>query len=72
MTVHRIFENKAFEPGDIAVLEAAYELCLQALGLSNRSDPLTDLIARKIIELHQRGERDPERLSGLVLEAIRS
>ena len=32
------------------------------LNLVDRTDPLTELIARKVIEFAQRGERDPTRL----------
>jgi hypothetical protein len=32
------------------------------LGLTDRTDPVTELVAKKIIELANRGERDPLRL----------
>jgi hypothetical protein len=35
---------------------------LCALRLKDRADPATEMIAKKIIELAQRGERDPVRL----------
>jgi hypothetical protein len=40
----------------------AYEEVLRALRLKDRADPATETIAKKIIELAQRGERDPIRL----------
>jgi len=35
---------------------------LRTLRLTNRGDPVTEIIARKIIELAQQGERDPVQL----------
>ena len=49
----------------------AFENVLQELGLTDRSDPLCDLVAHKIIQVGQKGERDPERLRDLVLAMIR-
>jgi hypothetical protein len=53
-------------PEDIGRLVAAYENCLRILNLSDRSDPITELIAKKVIEVAQTGMRDPE----LALEEI--
>ena len=44
----------------IAVLTEAYEQTLEKLGLVDRSDPITQIVAKKIIEIGQRGVRDPE------------
>jgi len=40
------------------------------LGLKRRTDPLTQMIARKIIEHAQRGERDNIRLRESVLKEL--
>jgi hypothetical protein len=47
------------------VLTDAYDHTLRKLNLVERSDPITQLIAKKIIEIHQRGERNPQKLSEL-------
>jgi hypothetical protein len=49
---------------------AAYEHCLQLLGLADRSDPITEQIARQIIEIAQTGERDPVVIGKQVAEAF--
>ena len=49
----------------------AYERTLQALKLNDRLDPLTETIARHIIEIAQTGERDPARISALAVDRIR-
>jgi hypothetical protein len=62
MAIYRLLKNGVFGPEDVKVLTTAYEEALRALRLKDRSDPATDMIAKKIIELAQRGERDPVRL----------
>jgi hypothetical protein len=49
---------------------AAYESCLQTLGLADRSDPVTEVIAKQIIEIAQTGERDPTVMGKQVAEAF--
>lgn len=36
----------------------------------DRSDPITDLIAKKIIEVGRRGVRDPEQISALASKEL--
>ena len=57
-----VMRINAFDPDDIKVLVTAFEGALQKLGLVNRKDSATTLIAKRIISLAQQGERDPIRL----------
>jgi hypothetical protein len=68
MTVHTLFSNSPFGPEDIAVLVAAYDELLRALGLVQRSDALTDLVASKIISIAQSGLRDPADIAQRAIE----
>ena len=63
MAIYRILQNMPLSPEDISRLVAAYEAALKALGLTDRSDPITELVARKIIEIGQTGVRDPLEIS---------
>ena len=60
--IRRLLENHVFGPEEITVLTTAFEDTLRALRLADRTDPATEIIAKKIIELAQQGERDPVRL----------
>ena len=62
-----IRQEAAFSPEDISAITKAFEAVLQGLGLINRSDPVAETVARKIIELARMGERDPDRLRDQVL-----
>jgi hypothetical protein len=53
------------------MLIAAFEDTLRALGLVDREDPMTLLVARHVIALAKAGERDPVQLRDLTLKAIR-
>jgi hypothetical protein len=72
MAIYRLLQNSAFAPEDIAPLVAAYEDCLRTLKVRDASNPTTELLAKKIIELAQTGIRDPGKLGRLALEEIGS
>jgi hypothetical protein len=57
-----------FAPEQVALMGNVFEDVLKTLRLVDRT--ITRLVAQRIIELAQRGERDAERLKQLVLEAI--
>jgi hypothetical protein len=70
MAIYRLLKNGVFGPDEIKVLTTAYEEALRALGLKDRSDPATEMIARRIIELAQCGERDPARLREYAIRGL--
>ena len=61
--IRAILENDhAFGPEDIANLTTAFDAALTRLGLIDRRDPLTTVVAKAIIQLAKEGERDPKKL----------
>jgi hypothetical protein len=70
MPLYRMLTAGAFDPDAVKALTTAYEDVLAALSLERRTDPLTQMIAGKIIEHAQRGERDPIRLREIVLKEL--
>jgi hypothetical protein len=86
MAVYRLFKNKAFEPEALSTMTSAYTDVCRTLGLGDRDHPQAgaaardsdakelvakDLVAKKVIEFAQRGERDRVRLRERVLQALR-
>ena len=61
MTIYRLLESTTFGPEQSERLVAAYEQTLRALGLKDRSDPITLLVAEKIIAMAKTGEPPPLR-----------
>ena len=70
MPIYRLLEREVFDPEVNTLLGEVFEDVLKALGLINRVDPVTELVASKIIELAQVGERDRDRLTKLTLQAF--
>jgi hypothetical protein len=70
MPICRLLQNLPMGPDGIARLTTAYEQTLRTIGLVDRNDPITEMIARKIIEIDQRGVVNPMLLSGLTIKEI--
>ena len=70
MAIYRLLAQSSFDPEDISRMPAAYEECLRLLKLANRADPITELVAKHIIEVTRTGERDPSKICALTLERI--
>jgi hypothetical protein len=64
-------QGAAFGPEVISAMAAAYRAALEELGLSESDDAATRIVAKRVVELAARGERDPERLKTATLEALR-
>ncbi len=61
MLIRRLVQNLPLGPEEIRQITAAYEQVLSELGLIDRSDPIAEIVAKKIIEIFQSGEHDPAR-----------
>lgn len=69
MTI-RFPNETSFEPETIDAMGQAYELLLHDLGLTDRNDPLTDIIAKEIVKVASRGARDAGEMRVKVLAAL--
>jgi hypothetical protein len=72
MTMQRLLKDTTFGPEEIERLVTAYEETLRALGLKNRSDPITQLVAEKIIAVGRLGIEDPAEISKVALKELGS
>jgi hypothetical protein len=70
MASYPVSSSGVFNPDAVVALTDAYEHACAALGLADRLDPLTETIAKMIIERAKRGELDPVRLCEAVLEEL--
>ena len=70
MGIHRLLRYCAFGPSEIGTIVAAYQNTLLALGFPDRDTPVTELVAKKIIEISETGELDPERLSAQAISEL--
>lgn len=59
MAIYRLLQNSPFGPEQISQMTKAYEQALVTLGLTDRNDPVCEIVARKIIGVSKTGECDP-------------
>jgi hypothetical protein len=59
-----------FEPEAITVMTTAFEETLHTLGLVDHTGLAPEIVAKKIIELAQQGERDPIRLRDRAVQSL--
>jgi hypothetical protein len=70
VAIQRLLREASFGPDDIRRLTAAYEGTLDLLRLLDRTDPVTELIAAKIIQVYRMGERDPPRICARAIKEL--
>jgi hypothetical protein len=59
------------EPEDVSRITAAYEQTLRVLCVKDRDDPLTEMIAKKIIKIAQSGGvQDPRQISARAIKEL--
>ena len=62
-----LFRDGGFGPEATHILGKAYDIACQSLHRRGQPPVVQELLAKKIIEAAQRGERDPDRLAGIAL-----
>lgn len=70
MPLTPFLKEATFNPEAIKAMTTAFDAVCEALQLVIRSDPVTEIVARKVIEVAGTGEREPERIRDLVLLAL--
>ena len=70
MAIYRLIANGTFGPEEIEAMTAAYEAALLDLGLVDRDDPITEIVAAAIVSIASRGERDPTMIKDRALNAL--
>lgn len=70
MPIYRLLQNSPLSPQRIALLVAAYEQTLKKLSVVDRSDPLTQMVAKKILEVGERGANDAKQISDIALKEL--
>lgn len=63
MPITPFLVGQAFDPEVVRAMSIAFEAACKSLRLNPRSNPESEAVAKKIIELAQRGVRDPAALT---------
>ncbi|WFU17583.1 hypothetical protein [Bradyrhizobium sp. CB3481] len=72
MAIYRLLENSALGlgPKQVNRIIEAYEQTLHTLCVKDRDDPLTEMIATKIIKIAQTGVDDAAQLSAQAIKEL--
>jgi hypothetical protein len=70
VAIYKLIANGSFGPDEIEVMKTAYEAALVEVGISDRGDPITELIAKSIVNVTASGERDPKEVMERALNAL--
>jgi hypothetical protein len=70
MAIYRLIANGSFGPDETKAMTVAYEAALLDLGLVDRDDPITEIVASAIVSITSMGERDPLTIKNRALNAI--
>jgi hypothetical protein len=69
MPIRRLLEGSGLGSADVDNLCRAYEDALHALHLVDRNDPVTAIVARKVIEIGKEGG-DPAEIARSAIKAL--
>jgi len=70
MAIYKLIANGSFGPKESDAMSAAYECALIDLGITNRDDLVTELIAKSIVNVMANGERNPELIKERAINAL--
>jgi hypothetical protein len=70
MPINRLLRGSKLDPDKVELLNRAFDLALRSLGLVDRNDPITELVAEKVIEVHELGVNDPAEIADIAVKRI--
>ncbi len=62
--------NAAFDPQTVRLIQFAHGRTCELLNIRDKSGPMAEIIAKEIIRLASRSEREPQRMSHLAVKAL--
>jgi hypothetical protein len=71
MSLTQYLDGHSLDPETRRIMGIAFEMARAALRLTDRSDPITEMLAKRIIALAKDGLRDPDLLCEWALDDVR-
>ena len=68
MSIHKLLRHAAFNAEALQAMGKAYDALLVDLAITDRNDPLTQIIAKDVIQVASFGVRDAEEIRAEGLE----
>jgi hypothetical protein len=69
MSPHRLIQGAAFDPEIVELLSQAYQAAVNRVG-KNQPVVVLETIAKRIIEIGGRGERDPQKIVEYAIRGV--
>jgi hypothetical protein len=70
MTLRRLLHGSTVAPEAIGRLISAYEQTLRELDLVDRDDPISEIVAKRIIAIADTGIRDPRQICKIAVAQL--
>ena len=70
MPIRRLLAGSGLGADEVEILTRAFDQALRSLSLVDRNDPLTELVAKKIIEIGASTIRDPVEIANVAIKKM--
>jgi hypothetical protein len=70
MTIRRLLKDVELAPEETQRLNLAFKRTLRLLHLVDRNDPITEMVAKKIIDIGIAGIRDPAEICKVAVKQL--
>jgi len=70
MPIRRLLAGSNLETDEIEILPRSFDQALRSLHLVDRNDPLTEMVARKIIEVGASTMHDPREIAKAAVKLL--
>ena len=70
MSIDRLLKERNVNRDDVERLVVAFKLTLRDLHLVDRNDPVSDIVARKVIEIGADDVREPQEIANRVIKEL--
>jgi hypothetical protein len=67
MPIREYLDGHRFDPETTRAMGLAFEIACAALQLEGQNTPAKEALAKQVIDLAKQGERDPDRISEIIL-----
>jgi len=65
--IYQFLKDSDFGPEETKIIGAAYQRACEELGLTNKSEQIKQLVAKRVLAIAQTGERNPQWISDRVV-----
>ncbi len=70
MPIYRLLGDSDFGPEEIKIIVAAFQRACEQLNLTDKPEQMKQLVAKRVVEIVQTGERDAQWISDRVVRDL--